>query len=243
MRMEDFFELIKRRQELRIGVALDLPGMGFLNAKTQEMQGAEVELGRMLARELFGQAFEPTFLGVDPGERIPSLLNQKADLVIAQLTITEERKELIDFSVPYFVAKEALLVLKESSITEFEDLNNQKIAVAEGSVTFQRFSKCDLLVKLIPTKTESGGIALLENRTVDAMANDDINLMLLLRSLTNSGKFRLVDIGEKFPSKYFGIGVRKNNPKLVSFLNESLLEYSRSGLLEMLFGLTAEAQS
>jgi hypothetical protein len=58
-------------------------------------------------------------------------------MVVSQLTITPDRAEQVDFSVPYYVTREGLLVLAGTSIRRFEDLAGKRIAVTAGSSRFR----------------------------------------------------------------------------------------------------------
>jgi len=81
------------------GTAFDLPGMGYHNPKTGEMEGFEVEIAKAIAEELLGDPKKIEFVQVAPDNRIETLEEDKADLVISQLTITPDREELSRYPI------------------------------------------------------------------------------------------------------------------------------------------------
>ena len=63
-------------------------------------------------------------------------------MVLSQLTITPDRAGQVDFSIPYLVTREAILVPKGSSINSFDDLKGKRIAVTAGSISLRRMRAC-----------------------------------------------------------------------------------------------------
>lgn len=218
---------------LRVGIAGDLPGMGFSNPKTHRIEGFEADLARLLAQRLSDNP-KVEFVKIPPAERLAFLKEDRVDCVIAELTITPERSEQIDFSKPYFIAKEALLVPKGSSIRRLSDLKGKRVAVAKGTITLKHFQTFFPNAELIITERESGGIDALKSKKADAMANDNVNLRLLRASLEDPDQFTLVDIGDDFPKKPFGIGVKKGRRDLLERINRALTELKSSGGLKNL---------
>lgn len=76
------------------------PPFGSIDAKTHEIVGYDVDFAKALAKSL-GVKLE--LVATNPANRIPLLQSGKADLIVADITITPERAQVIDFSTPYFV--------------------------------------------------------------------------------------------------------------------------------------------
>ena len=231
----DLLQTIINRGTIRIGVSPDLPGMAFRNPESGVFVGAEVLLGRTLARGLLGSDRQVEFSGLLPGNRINALLSGTVDLVIAQLTITPERQTQVDFSMPYVTAHEAVLVLADSAIHDLQDLQKRSVAVAEGSATEQRYRRSQPGIKLIVTKHESGGVELVRLRQVAGMANDDLNLNGLMLSFKDPQTFRIVNVGRCFAPKPFGIAMGKGNPALMAAVDRQLIALQRQGSLANMF--------
>jgi ABC-type amino acid transport substrate-binding protein len=218
----------------RVGVAGDLPGMSYWNSKTHQMEGFEADLARLLGKQLLKDANKLEFVKVLPGERLIFLQEDKVDAIISQLTITPERLKQIYFSKPYYIAKEAVLIINGSPIKDITDLKGKKVAVAEGTITLQHFKTYFPEINLVITQTESGGVQLLKNRQVDAVGNDNINLLLLKNHMEDPNQFEFLDIGNKFPVKPFGIGVRKGDTDLLCEINKILENLESDGSIQKL---------
>ncbi|MFM9073606.1 MAG: transporter substrate-binding domain-containing protein, partial [Cyanobium sp.] len=119
---QERWPVIETRQQLLIGLCPDLPGMGCWNSEHNTFEGFEPELARCLTQELMGAADQAIWSPVTPGERIPRVIQGELDMVLSQLTITPERLAIVDFSDPYLVAYEAVLVADASPIQSLEDL-------------------------------------------------------------------------------------------------------------------------
>jgi polar amino acid transport system substrate-binding protein len=119
-------------------VSFDIPGMGYKNPQTGAIEGFEANLARAIAEKLLGAPNRVDLVQVTDEQRIQPLQDDLVDMVVSQLTITPDRAEQVDFSVPYYVTREGLLVLAGSSIRRFEDLAGKRIAVTAGSVSLQR---------------------------------------------------------------------------------------------------------
>ena len=158
-------------------------------------------------------------------------------MVLAQLTITPERLEQVDFSTPYCTTYEALLVRKNSDINSFEDLKGKRIVVADGSVSQLRMqaslpSLPGATLMSLPLTYE--GAEAVKRGQADAASNDRINLAAILQAWPDRDNYRIVDIGSLFPAKPFGIAVRKGSPRFVWLLNNALAGLKASGELDRL---------
>src|SRR4051794_27766378 len=129
---------VQSNGRLIAGVSFDIPGMGYKDPQTGAITGFEADLARAVGETIFGSGARVDFLQVTDLERIQDLQEGRVDFVASQLTITPDRAEQVDFSTPYCVTREGLLVPKGSSIGRFEDLKGKRIAVTDGSVSLRR---------------------------------------------------------------------------------------------------------
>ncbi len=217
------------RDRLTAGTAFDLPGMGYRNPNTGEMEGFEVEIARAVARELLGDPARIEFVRVLPDNRLETLEENRADIVISQLTITPDRLERVDFSAPYLVGREAILVRKDSGIKAYEDLEGKRVALAAGSISLRRMRIALTNSTLIVTPEEAGGVQAVVKGEADAASNDDANLHRMLKNLVHPEEFEVIDIGAHFDEKPFGIAVKKGNHELLNELNEIIEKLATSG--------------
>jgi ABC-type amino acid transport substrate-binding protein len=230
-----YLDEMKKRGYIRVGVADDVLGKSLWNPKTLRMEGFEPEVGRLLATELFGTPEKAEFTVLAGKGKLNSLKENRVDIVISSLTITEERAEQIDFSRPYFIDKETLLVLKGGPIKTLADLKGKKVAVTAASATLPIFEKHFPQAEILVVQDKPLGIQALLSNQVVALVNTNVNLSLLKASMSDGDRFDIVDTGNHFPPKRYGIGVKKGNPDLVEFLNTALDKLEKSGALKRLY--------
>jgi ABC-type amino acid transport substrate-binding protein len=228
---------IEERQQLLIGLCPDLPGMGCWNSERNTFAGFEPELARCLTHELMGASEKATWSPVTPGERIPRVVRGELDMVLSQLTITPERLEIVDFSEPYLVAYEAVLVAEAGPIQTLADLRGKTVAVAEDTASFHRYTKLHPEINLVTTARESDGVHWLLAGQVDGVANDNVNLEGLLATMPQSDvdQLRKIDVSSSFDPKPFGVCIRKGSPILMAKLNQAIAKLKENGTIEQLF--------
>ena len=112
---------IKNRGELRVGVKVDVPRFGLLNDDTNLPEGMEIDIAKKLAESLLSDENAIVFIPVTALTRENLLKNNEVDLVIATYTITEERKENQNFSIPYYTDEIGFLVKSDSDIKSIKD--------------------------------------------------------------------------------------------------------------------------
>ncbi len=231
---------IKRRGKLIAGVKTDYPPLGFLD-KDGVNKGFDIDIAKALSKELFGSEGEVQFIPVTSGNRIVFLTSRKIDIILATLTIIEERKKEVDFSIPYFITGQQILVQGNSKIVQYQDLAGKKVATIQGSTG-------DIAIKeLVPTaeriKFERNFEALqaLKDRRVEAFVQDYILLYNLLQK--NRG-LKMAGLQPFRPAQY-GLGVRKGDKEWLDFVNSTLAKMKESGeyekLLQKWFGMEARA--
>jgi polar amino acid transport system substrate-binding protein len=228
---------IEERQQLLIGLCPDLPGMGCWNGERHTFEGFEPELARCLTQELLGSADQARWSAVTPGERIPRVRQGELDMVLSQLTITPERLEVVDFSDPYLVAYESVLVAKTSPIHTLDDLRGKLVAVADDTASFHRYSTLHPEIQLVTTAKESDGVHLLLAGKVEGVANDTVNLEGLLATMarTEVEQLRSIDVAACFDPKPFGVCIRKGSPILLAKLNQAIAKLKANGTIDQLF--------
>ena len=127
----DSLEQIRSKGIVRIGVYDGQPPFSELNDGTFE--GFEVTMAQAIANDLFGEKggrIELVPMKVE--DRIPALVNNRVDIVIATITITPERAQQIDFSTPYFSVNLGVLTRKADRIKSLADLKEKRILLESG---------------------------------------------------------------------------------------------------------------
>jgi putative glutamine transport system substrate-binding protein len=126
---------IKKADVLKVGVKSDVPGFGFLNTSTNQYEGLEIEISKLLAGEILGNADKIKFEPVTAKTRGPFLDNGELDMIIATFTITDERKLTYNFSTPYYTDAVGMLVKRSSGINGLADLDGKTIGVAQSATS------------------------------------------------------------------------------------------------------------
>jgi polar amino acid transport system substrate-binding protein len=231
---------VRTRGKLIAGVKTDYPPLGFLD-KEGVNKGFDIDIAKALSKELIGNEEAVQFIPVTSGNRIAFLTSKKIDIIVATLTITEERKKEVDFSIPYFIAGQLILVQGDSKITKYQDLAGKKVATIQGSTG-------DIAIReLVPTaervKFERNFEALqaLKDRRVEAFVQDYILLYNLLQK--NPG-LKMAGLQPFRPARY-GLGVRKGDKEWLDSINSTLAKMIEGGEYEKLlikwFGVEAKA--
>ncbi|KAL1109990.1 hypothetical protein AAG570_014028 [Ranatra chinensis] len=159
---------------------------------------------------------------------IPSLQTGKADMVISSMTITEERKEQVDFSMPYAKALLAILSNKDSGIESIDDLNAQgkRVAVKTGSTGYL-FAKKNLTnAEIIPLADESACVTEVVQGKADAFLYDQ--LTIYRNHMKNPDTTKAVYIPFQ-DAEYWGVAVKKGNTELLNQINEFIEKYKSEG--------------
>lgn len=121
------------------------PPFGSIDAKTHEIVGYDVDFAKALAKSL-GVKLE--LVATNPANRIPLLQSGKADIIVADITITPERAQVIDFSTPYFVTGQQFLVPAKSP-DKLDDYSRARIGAVKGTTgeqaLHQRFPQSRVL--------------------------------------------------------------------------------------------------
>ncbi len=121
---------IVSRGSINIGVLVDIPPYGFLNA-SQEPDGYDVEVARLLGKYL---GVKVNIVPVTGPNRIPFLLTNKVDLLVATFGITPERAKQVMFSIPYAAIENVIFAPKDKHVVTLDDLKGMRVGVPRGSV-------------------------------------------------------------------------------------------------------------
>lgn len=120
---------VKEKGELTVGMLVDFPPYGIMNAKNQP-DGYDADVAKLLAQDL---GVKVNIVPVTGPNRIPFLLTNKVDLLVASLAITPERAKQVQFSDPYSAAQIVVFGGKDLKIAKPEDLAGKRIGVARAS--------------------------------------------------------------------------------------------------------------
>lgn len=210
-------DAIKQKDILIIGVKKDAPNFGLLNPATNEIEGLEIDIAKMLAKEILGDETKLKLEPVTAKTRGPLLDNGALDAVIATFTITDERKKTYDFTDPYYSDPVGFLVLKESGLNSFNDMDGKVIGVAQAATTNKiidnEAQKIGIKVNIKEYPDYPSLKVALDSKRIDAFSVDKS----ILRGYLDDKSIILDDSLE--PQEY-GIVTRKSDPEWSRFVND-----------------------
>jgi ABC-type amino acid transport substrate-binding protein len=226
-----YMAALQKKGKIVVGVKFDVPPMGALNPATNKPEGFDVDVAKQIAKAIFGDKNKVEFVEAVTKNREPFLTEDKVDMVIATYTITDERKQVIDFSNPYYVAGQSILVRKDyTAISKPEDLNGKKVCAQQGSTSEQNVKKVAPQADLLTLTTITDCALALKDKRVDAVSTDDIQLIGISIKDPNT---RLV--GGVFSSEPYGIGIKQGRPEFVQFVNDQLAAMEQDGRWQSLY--------
>ena len=218
------------RGVLRVGVKQDLPNFGYRDPKSNKYTGMEVEIAKKVAAEL---GVDIEFTPVTAQTRGALLDNGQLDMVIATFTITEERKELYNFTTPYYTDAVGFLVRKDSNIqSSWEALDGLTIGVTQGSIQWGLLEEIaaekGIELNFRELGSNSEVVVALAAHRVDAFSIDQSILSAFLGK-TNE----LLDLQYQ-PSEY-GIVTKKSNTDLATYLDGLVEDWTEDGTLQAIY--------
>lgn len=223
-------EAIKKRGVLRVGVKNDVPGFGYLNPESNEFEGFEIDLARLIAKELVGSE-NVEFTPVTAKTRQALLDNNELDMVIATFTVTEERKQQMNFSPTYYTDGIKLLVKKSSGITGLADLDGKTIGVAQGATTPARLgAKAEEIgvdVSFAEYPDYPSIFAALQADRVHAFSVDGA----ILRGYEMQDPDNMVILPDLYSQEPYGIASKKENEDLAEAIAKIITNLQSSGEL------------
>ena len=210
---------------ITIGTKFDQPGFGLQNPSTNQPEGFEI--GKIIAAELGIKAEDIKWVESVSANREQFIENGDVNLVIATYTINDERKKLVDFAGPYYIAGQDIMVAtgNPEGIKGPEDLAGKNVCSVEGSTPAQNIRDKYPDAKLTLFDVYSKCADALSNGQVEAVTTDNVILTGLVAA--SDGKFELVD--NPFTEEPYGIGLEKGDDDFRNFVNDVLEQSFEDG--------------
>jgi polar amino acid transport system substrate-binding protein len=220
-------QAVLQRGTLRVGDCLTFAPFGFYD-KDGQPNGYDVDLAKELARQM-GVKLE--VVNTTSANRIPNLQTSKVDVVFCNFTRNLERAKVIEFTTPYVVASEALLVKKSSGIKSVQDMGNRTIATVKGSTNGDEVRSLNIPIKIQEYDSSQAAILAVKQGQADAMIEDNNFLAYQAKldpelTVTNEA---LV------PLEYNGFGVKAGDQAWLNYLNLFLFNINASKLNAQLY--------
>jgi ABC-type amino acid transport substrate-binding protein len=222
-------EEARQRGKLLVGVKTDFPPFGTID-RAGALQGFDVDMARTLARALFGDERSLELVAVTSGNRIPFLYSGWIDVIVAAMTVTDDRRRVLEFSEPYFFAGSLLLAPKESRIRSLDDLKGKTVAVIKGSVQEKDLEQAAPEAKEVKFAEIPEAMSALKKKQVDAFCQDDIVILTLAAENPD-----LRALGKPFILRPYAMAVQKGDVEFLRWLNERLARMKNDGTYGLLW--------
>lgn len=221
---------IIKRGNVVIGIKTDTYPFGFID-KSGKYAGYDVDLANMIGEEIFGKKGKVKFVPVTASDRIMKLFSEDVDMIIATMSVTPTRLQILDFSDPYYIAGQALLVRKGSKIKGIRDLNGKKAIVVFGTSSESSLRAAVPNVSIVGYKTYSEAVNGLKQGKADAIVSDDTILIGL--SLKEAG---LVLLPKRYSREPYAVAFRKGSESedLIRVVNSVINLSAKNGTLKKL---------
>lgn len=221
----DRLDDIEKRGEIKIAVFDSNPPFGYVDEETKQIVGLDVDYANAIAKALnVNVKFVPT----NPANRLPLLNSQKADLIVANFTVTQERAKAVDFSVPYFATGQKFIA-KKGVLKTPDDLKNLRIGADKGTVMEITLREQYPTAKVISYDDTPFAFAALRNGIVQAITQDDAKLVGLLANVPAEQREAFEISPFSITQEYQAVGIPKGETRLKDKVNEVLLELEKKG--------------
>lgn len=208
--------------KLRCGVISAAKPFGFLDNKTREVIGYDIDFCKAIAQKM---GVEIELVSVSVEGRIPELQQGNIDVLAAALGYSSARDEQVDYTLSYYVGVQMVMGHKNSGFNTLASLAGKSIGTAKGSSTEQ------YLRSKIPTadvkayqNIPSAFLALVQGK-IDAIAMTDV----VAEELQKKSPKPLEIVPEPLQFEPWGIGVAEGETRLLETVNEALADIEKTG--------------
>ncbi|MDR1165231.1 MAG: transporter substrate-binding domain-containing protein [Deltaproteobacteria bacterium] len=213
---------LQRAGKVRVAVYGDTPPFSFVDQNGRH-QGFVVNLGRQIAQDILGSPDAAEFVVVSQAERIAALQSGRADIVLANLTVTPERLRLVEFAYPYLKTTIGVVSRGAQIITDAAALENQTLVVVEGGTAESFFRGRYPKVRLLKFPDNAEAINAFMNGSGVGLAHDSALLSAWIKN--NPGYVKGIDsvgdVGAVAPA------VKLGNLELSRWLSDEIADLTK----------------
>lgn len=225
----DRLDDIKKSGVLRVAAFDSNPPFGFIDAHTRQIEGLDVDYARAIAAKLGVKLqLQPT----NPANRVPLLVANKVDLVLANFTITPERADQVNFSTPYFASGQQFIV-KKGSLQSPEQLNTWRVGVDKGTTNEGVLRAKFPGAKVVAYDDTPFAFTALRNGNVQAITQDGPKLIGLLANVPDRDKYEVPPF--TVSNDLIGVGLPKGETALTDLVNKTLVELESDGQAQKIY--------
>ncbi|KJK25305.1 amino acid ABC transporter substrate-binding protein [Burkholderiaceae bacterium 16] len=221
--LADRLDDIRKAGVLRVGVFDANPPFGFVEAGSATPVGLDVDYAAEIAKRL---GVKPEFRATNPANRIPLLASQKVDIVAANFTITDERRQQIGFSTPYF-ASGLQFIARKGTLRQPDDLKTWRLGVDKGTTQETTLRQKYPDARVIAYDDSPLALTALRSGAIQAFAQDGAKLGALLATLPKKDQFEISSF--TLTREYMGVGIPKGEDRLTAEIDRILADLEKNG--------------
>lgn len=221
---------------IKFGTNAEFPPFEFISANgvIGEYDGIDIAIAKKIGEELGKEA---TIENMEFDSLLVALQNGQIDAVIAGMTVTDERKEAVNFSTPYYTATQVMIVKEDSDIAKATDMEGKTIAVVQGytgetcvqemGYDYEAFKKgTECIMELVNGKCD---VVVIDSATAQKYVSD------------NKG-IKIVEDSSAFESEEYAIAIQKGNDELLEKVNAAVEKFLADGTISELAAQYAQAE-
>ena len=221
---------IRNRGRLIVGLDIGSNLFSFRDPITGEITGFDVDIASEIARDIFGAPSQVEYRILSSEERITALQRSEVDVVVKTMTITCDRRKLVNFSTVYLDANQRILAPRDSPIVKESDLSGKRVCVARGTTSLHRIREIAPPPAIVSVVNWADCLVALQQREIDAVSTDDS----ILAGLVEEDPYLHI-VGPNMATQPYGIGINLNNTGLVRVVNGTLERIRRDGTWNALY--------
>ena len=227
----DLLKEIKDKKTFVVGINNHSRPFGYIDEENNELMGFDADLIKEISKKIFGTDKIIKFEEVTPSNRILKLNSKEVDVIISTMTITQERLRVVDFSNPYFMTGQAILVKDNNKIRTAKDLNYKKVGIVLGTTAAANIKFIASHANIVGFKNYEQAFVELSKNNIDAISTDDVILQGIIAQ--NEG-YRLLP--DRYSTEFYGIALRKaeESQSLKEEINGALAGLEKTGKLKAL---------
>lgn len=224
-------EKVKENDKIVWGVKNDTKLFGLKDPATGNVEGFDIDIAKEITAIILGDASKVEFKEVTSKTRIPMLNNGEIDGIIATMTITEERRQEVDFSDVYFEAGQSLLVKKGSPIQSIEDLDSKsKVIAVKGSTSAVNIREKAPDAQVLEFENYAEAFTALKAGQGDTLTTDN---SILFGMVSDDNNYEVV--GGTFTDEPYGIALKKDSDDFVKAVNDALKKLKDNGKYDEIY--------
>ena len=223
--------------ELKFGTNAEFPPFEFVaaNGVIGQYDGIDMAIAKQIAEENGKTA---VIENMEFDSLLVALQNGQIDAVIAGMTVTDERKESVDFSTPYYTATQVMIVKEDSDITKASDIADKKICVIQGYTGQTCMDEMGYPYEAFKKGTEA--VLELVNGKCDVVVIDSATAA---KYVTDNQGLKIVEDPTAFEGEEYAIAVQKGNTELLNMVNAAIEKKLADGTISSLAAQYAEVDA